>query len=57
MLNVVRASEIIEGRELFVEAQHERARAFYEKYGFEAGTKNPIHLFMTVATIRKNLGL
>ena len=57
MLNVVRASEIIAGRELFVEAQHERARAFYEKYGFEAGTKNPLHLFMTVATIRKNLGL
>lgn len=55
VLNVVKASEIVGGRGLFVEAKHEAAPRFYARYGFEAATRNPLQLLMTVATIRMNL--
>jgi len=36
-----------------VDALHERARRFYEKYGFLALLDNPLHLFLPMKQIRK----
>lgn len=38
-----------------VEAKDDQARAFYSRYGFRSLTKNRMHLFMQVNTIRKAL--
>jgi GNAT superfamily N-acetyltransferase len=56
MLTVLRISDLIGIRAMFVEAKHDEARGFYEHFGFESHPDNPLHLFMTVATIRKNAG-
>ena len=50
---VVRASAAIAVHAVVVDAKNERARAFYERYGFQALTDEPRRLFMPLETIEK----
>lgn len=54
MLNVVKIADIVGVRAMYVEAKHEAASRFYERYGFEPGPGDPLKLFMTVKTLRHN---
>jgi len=38
-----------------VDAKDEAARAYYERFGFEALPDNPLQLFLPLAAIRKAL--
>ena len=40
---------------LFVDAKDEAARAYYERFGFEALPDNPLQLFLPLASVRKAL--
>jgi ribosomal protein S18 acetylase RimI-like enzyme len=48
--------ELAGGVGLFVDAKDERARAFYEKFGFVSLTRNDLKLFLPVGTIRSLVG-
>jgi GNAT superfamily N-acetyltransferase len=48
--------ELAGGIGLFVDAKDERARSFYEKFGFATLSKNDLKLFLPVGTIRSLLG-
>ena len=53
----VRAADIIGARAVLVQAKDDRARGFYEKYGFEPSPTNPLHLVILMKDIRKSLGV
>jgi ribosomal protein S18 acetylase RimI-like enzyme len=53
---VVRASTTIAVYAIIVDAKNERARAFYERYGFRAFASEPRRLFLPLETFEK-LGL
>ena len=53
---VVRASATIAVYAIVVDAKNERARAFYERYGFRAFPSVPRRLYLPLQTFRK-LGL
>jgi len=53
---VVRASTTIAVHAIVVDAKNERARAFYERYGFRAFATGPRRLFLPLETFGK-LGL
>ena len=57
LLKVVHASEIIGGRALLVHAKDERAKSFYEQFGFEPSPINPFHLYLLLKDIKKTLNL
>lgn len=40
-------------RAVMVEALHERAASFYDKFGFEASPNNSMRLFLTMKTVRQ----
>ena len=50
---VERASAAIAVYAVVVDAKNERARAFYERYGFRAFTGVPRRLFLPLETFRK----
>ncbi len=50
------AAEVIGVRAVLVHAVDERARSFYERFGFEASPTHPLHLVMLMKDIRKTLG-
>jgi GNAT superfamily N-acetyltransferase len=52
----VRVSEYLGIYAVEVRALHDRARSFYLKYGFAPLLDDPLHLYLTLKTIRK-LGL
>ena len=51
------AADVIGARAVLVHTVDERARAFYERYGFEPSPTDPLHLVMLMKDIRKTLGL
>lgn len=57
MLRVVQAADIIGGRALLVHAKDERAKNFYEHFGFEPSPVDAFHLFLLLKDIKKTLGL
>jgi len=50
------AADIIGARAVLVHAKDDRARGFYEKYGFESSPTNPLHLVVLMKDIRRSLG-
>jgi GNAT superfamily N-acetyltransferase len=52
-----RAAELVGVRAILVHAKDEHARSFYMKYGFAASPTNPLHLFMLMKDVRRNLTL
>jgi ribosomal protein S18 acetylase RimI-like enzyme len=53
---VVRASTMMAVHAIIVDAKNERARVFYERYGFRAFASDPRRLFLPLETVEK-LGL
>jgi GNAT superfamily N-acetyltransferase len=53
---VVEAAEVVGIYAVHVHAIDDEARAFYEHFGFVPFLDQPRHLFLTVATIRKEFG-
>ncbi len=47
------AADIIGARAVLVHAKTDRARAFYERYGFESSPTNPLHLVILMKDVRK----
>ena len=52
-----RAAELVGVRAILVHAKNEQARSFYMKYGFETSPTHPLHLFMLMKDVRRNLAL
>jgi GNAT superfamily N-acetyltransferase len=58
MLRVASASDAIGARGLLVHCEDERARAFYEHFGFfEQSPTDPLHLFLLMSDLRRTLGI
>lgn len=53
MLRVLQAADAIGVRALVVHAKHDRARAFYEQYGFEPSPTDPMHLILLIKDLRR----
>jgi hypothetical protein len=51
------AANVIGARAVIVHAKDQKARSFYEKYGFEPSPTNPLHLVLLVKDIRRSLGV
>lgn len=49
------AADTIGARAMLVHAKDDRARAFYERYGFEPSPTSPLHLILLMKDIRKSL--
>jgi GNAT superfamily N-acetyltransferase len=52
LLRCVTAADSIGVRVLLVHAKHERAKAWYEQYGFEESPTDPLHLMMLMKDVR-----
>ena len=52
MLRTMNAADIAGVRAFCVHAKDERARAFYEHFGFEPSPVDPLHLFLLVKDLR-----
>ena len=52
LLRCVEAADAIGVRVLLVHAKHERAKSWYERYGFEESPTDPLHLMMLMKDIR-----
>lgn len=52
LLRSSQAAETIGARVLLVHAKHERAKAFYARYGFEESPTDPLHLLMLMKDVR-----
>ena len=52
LLRCSQAAETIGARVLLVHANHERAKAFYRKYGFDGSPTDPLHLLMLMKDVR-----
>jgi len=55
LLRCVNASELVGGRVLLVHAKHERAKAWYMQFGFEASPTDPLHLVLLMKDVRATL--
>jgi GNAT superfamily N-acetyltransferase len=55
MTRALAASEQIGARVLLVHALHERARGFYERWGFEPSPTDPLNLQLLFTDIRRTL--
>jgi GNAT superfamily N-acetyltransferase len=53
MLRVLQAADAIGIRALVVHAKHERARTWYEQYGFESSPTDPLHLILLLKDLRR----
>jgi|SRR5215471_1982291 len=49
---ILKASELIAVNAVITDAKDEKARAFYEKYGFRPFVDQPLRLFLPIATIQ-----
>jgi len=54
-LRTVQAADIAGIRALFVHAKDERARAFYERFGFEPSPIHPLQLMLLIKDIKKTV--
>ncbi len=52
LLRCVEAADAIGVRVLLVHAKHQRAKAWYEQYGFEESPTDPLHLMMLIKDVR-----
>lgn len=52
LLRCVDAADAIGVRVLLVHAKHERAKAWYEQYGFEESPTDPLHLMLLMKDVR-----
>lgn len=52
ILRTLEAADVIGVRVLLVHALHERARSFYEHYGFEQSLTDPLHLHVMLKDLR-----
>lgn len=52
MLRSAEAAEQLGLRVLLVHAKHERARRWYERFGFEASPTDPLHLMLLMKDLR-----
>lgn len=52
----VAAADLIGVRVVLVHALHERARTFYEHFGFEPSPTDPLHLLLLIGDARASLG-
>lgn len=43
------------GRAVLVHAKHEKAAAFYRRYGFEPLAENPLHLYLMMKDIKRSI--
>jgi stage V sporulation protein SpoVS len=50
---VLRASEALAVHAIVVDAKNDRAKAFYERYGFVAFVDTPNHLYLPLDTVLK----
>lgn len=55
MLRVVQAADIAGLRAFLVHAKHEKAKNFYERFGFVSSPTNELHLLLSIKDIRANL--
>jgi len=56
MLRCFRVSEEVGIRALVVHAKHDRARGWYEQYGFEESPTDSLHLILLMKDLRQFLG-
>lgn len=54
LIRCLRASEIAGLRAVAVNAKDEKARSFYEKFGFEPSPFDEFHLFLLMKDVKKN---
>lgn len=52
VLRCLQASESIGVRAMLVHAKHERARAWYQQFGFEPSPTDPLHLMLLMKDLR-----
>ncbi|MDP8258626.1 MAG: GNAT family N-acetyltransferase [Candidatus Aadella gelida] len=55
LLRIVKASDTIGVRAVLVEAKDEKAKAFYEHFGFEPSPVDKYHLYLLIKDIKKTL--
>ena len=55
LVRCVGAAEDVGIRVILVHAKHERAKAFYLRYGFEVSPTDPLHLLMLMKDVRAHL--
>jgi ribosomal protein S18 acetylase RimI-like enzyme len=56
MIRTLRAAEIAGLRAIVVDAKNDAAKAFYERYGFEAFKDEPMRLSLLLKDVRAHLG-
>ena len=52
VLRTLQAAESIGVRAMLIHAKHEKARAWYEQYGFEPSPTDPLHLMLLMKDLR-----
>lgn len=57
LVRIVGASDSIGGRAILVHAKNERAKSFYEHFGFEHSPIDSLHLYLLIKDIKKTLGI
>jgi len=57
LLRIVEASDTIGVRAVLVEAKDEKAKAFYEHFGFKPSPIDKYHLYLLIKDIKKTLGI
>ena len=57
LLRIIHAVDMIGGRAVLVHAKDDRARSFYENFGFEPSPVDPFHLYLLLKDIKKTLDL
>lgn len=57
LLRIVSASDSIGGRAVLVHAKNDKAKSFYERYGFEQSPIDEFHLYLLIKDIKKSLGI
>lgn len=55
LLRIVTAADIIGGRAVLVHAKDNKAKSFYEHFGFEPSPIDPFHLYLLLKDIKKTL--
>ncbi len=56
LLRAVQAADIIGCRAVMVHAKDDAAKAFYQRFGFEASPADPFRLFLLMKDIKASLG-
>lgn len=56
LVRVLQAADIVGCRAVMVQAKDEDARAFYQRFGFEASISDPFRLFLLLKDIKASLG-